>query len=89
MTIKGHYSNGVIVPDEPLPLVEGAVLEFSIAVLGNSAVIDAVEAARQELSRDIGQVDYVDLLPYLGTVKDAPSDGSQNVDHYLYGHPKP
>jgi len=28
------------------------------------------------------------ILKYAGKAKGLPSDSSQNVDHYLYGHPK-
>jgi hypothetical protein len=29
-----------------------------------------------------------DLLPFVGIIEGTPPDASENLDHYLYGHPK-
>jgi hypothetical protein len=49
---------------------------------GSVVRVETVEA-EQDI-RPIGQK----LLDLAGIIKDGPSDGSVNVDHYLYGHPK-
>jgi hypothetical protein len=49
---------------------------------GSSVRVETVEETND--NRPIGQK----LLDLAGIIKEGPADGSINVDHYLYGHPK-
>ena len=80
MTYRGTVKNGVVVFDGPERPPEGAVVafEFSETPFRDTATD---EAKARRLSEA--------LLKLAGTMKqELPTDASQNVDHYLYGHPK-
>jgi hypothetical protein len=49
---------------------------------GLTVRVETIEGNTDDLP--IGQK----LLALAGIIKDGPADGSINVDHYLYGHPK-
>lgn len=73
MLLTGHVENGVVVFDTPNALPDGTVVK-----------VEAVEAPPKQVKRS--------LLERLGEIvgkgEGLPADASQNVDHYLYGHPK-
>ena len=80
MVLRGHIENGVVVFNEPVPLPNGTPVN--------------VEPAKPEVEGDDPSstkgVGYF-LRHYqsvIGSVEDLPEDAAQNVDHYLYGHPK-
>ncbi|MFL5241339.1 MAG: hypothetical protein ACJ8FY_04470 [Gemmataceae bacterium] len=73
MSLTGHVQNGVVVFDTPNPLPDGT------AVRVEALEIPPKPATRSLLDR-LGDV--------VGKAADFPPDASQNVDHYLYGHPK-
>jgi len=77
MVHRGHVKNGVVVLDEPVPLPEGAEVRVEI-VEGTSVAREPQPPATL----------YDRLKPVLGKAKGLPPDAAQNVDHYLYGHPK-
>ena len=73
MTYRGHVKGGVIVLDEHVSLEEGT--EVSIEVMGD----------RVTSGGDIRKARFEALRPFIGIIKDAPSDWSENHDAYLGG----
>lgn len=74
MVLPGQVRNGMIVLDDPLALPEGTAVQVAVVVPSSAA--------------GKGRTLYDVLQPLVGQVPDLPSDGSQNLDHYLYDHPK-
>lgn len=72
MTCKGKVNGGVVVPEPPGVLPEGA--EVRIQVLRRPR--------RRKLTLS------AKLLNWAGTAKGLPPDLAENHDHYLYGVPK-
>ena len=75
MTLLGHIRDGQIVPDEPVALPEGAVVQIE--------VLWSVEPSEVGIATL-----YERLKPIIGQTKGLPPDASTNIDHYLYEHPK-
>ena len=78
MSYRGHVENGLVKIDEPVTLPEGA-----------SVQIDLIENTASQSSCEEGISLYDRLKPVIGMAQGLPSDASLNVDHYLYGQPKP
>ncbi len=78
MSYRGHVENGVVKIDGPVALPEGA-----------SVQIDLVETAAVQSNNEEGPSLYDRLKPVIGMAQGLPADASINVDHYLYGQPKP
>ena len=76
MTYQGHIENGKIVLDAAPVLAEGA-----------SVVVTIVENTAEPKEREIPTL-YERMKPFIGAIDGLPPDASQNIDHYLYGHPK-
>jgi hypothetical protein len=76
MTYHGHIENGKIVLDGAPVLADGTAVVVSI-----------VERSPEPKDREIPTL-YERMKPFIGTVDGLPPDASQNIDHYLYGHPK-
>jgi hypothetical protein len=73
MSLTGHVQNGVVVFDTPNALPDGTAVKVE--------EIEALsKAAKRSLLDRLGDV--------VGKAEGLPPDASQNVDHYLYGHPK-
>lgn len=79
MTYQGHVENGHVVLDGGVTLPNGTPVVVSIAQ-------PAKETAQDE-EREIPTL-YERLKPFIGSIDGLPPDASQNIDHYLYGHPK-
>jgi hypothetical protein len=73
MSLTGHVQNGVVVFDTPTSLPEGTVVRIE-------AIDVAAQPAKRSLLDRLGEM--------VGKAEGLPADASQNVDHYLYGHPK-
>ena len=77
--VKARYTNGTLVPLEPLELEEGKEVIVSIeetpqpASTGQS-ILEMFERLRKSVPPD--------------TWDDLPTDLVKNKKHYLYGHPK-
>ena len=79
MIYHGHIENGQIVLDDAVSLPEGAAVTVNLA-----------EATGSQGDRDSTSSDSRGgLMRFAGIVKDLPADASRNLDHYLYGNPKP
>jgi len=74
MPYKGRVENGVIVLDEPVTIREGAVVLVDIPA--NEVRAPGKRSFREHYAAVIGKA--VGL----------PEDAAENLDHYLYGHPK-
>ena len=77
--IKAKFTNGHIVPLEPLDIEEGVELVVAIENTaapkrGLAAIVERVK----ELHKDIPPEEW----------KALPPDLAMNHKHYLYGHPK-
>jgi hypothetical protein len=75
MTYRGKIKNGVVVLEGPSGLPEGTEVDVSPVVEAPEKVEETAEG-KARLER---------LKPFIGMIKDAPSDLSVNHDHYLYG----
>jgi hypothetical protein len=76
MTYQGHIENGKVVLDAAPALADGTPV-----------VVTIVEKPMEDKEREIPTI-YERLKPFLGAVDGLPPDASQQIDHYLYGHPK-
>ena len=76
MVYRGYVENGLIQLEGAVTLPEGAKVRVEMV-----AVADLP-------SETTGLSLYERLKPLIGAAKDLPADASDNVDHYLYGHPK-
>lgn len=77
MTHRGTVRNGAIVLDQPSALPDGCRVECIL-----------IEVSSQDCDSALATGKYQGLMAFAGSVKDLPADVSENVDHYLYGHPK-
>jgi len=73
MSSTGHIQNGVVVFDSPTTLPDGTAVTVEAMVTNESLV-------RRSLLERLG--------PLVGKAEGLSPDASQNIDHYLYGHPK-
>jgi len=79
MTYQGHVENGAVVLDEPVTLPDGAKVEV--------AIVKDTPPPHDGKSFAEWVVDLANSIPE-EDVKQMPTDGSVNHDHYLYGAPK-
>lgn len=75
MTYHGHIENGQVIFNEAINLPNGAEVAVSIIAKGTDGEEDVPTL-------------YEQLKPFIGKIEGLPPDASQNIDHYLYGHPK-
>ena len=73
-TLLVHFDGQVLVPDEPVDLPQGRILRVQIEEQDE-------EAATPLLA-------LYDAFKELPDEPDAPADGAEQHDHYLYGTPK-
>lgn len=76
MTYHGHIEDGKVVFDAAPGLPDGT-----------QVVVSVVPVIVKSEERELPTL-YERLKPFIGTVDGLPPDASQNIDHYLYGHPK-
>lgn len=74
MVLPGHVRNGVIVLNDPIALPDGTAVQVEVVVPSHCP--------------SKGPSLYEVLQPLVGQAPDLPADAAQNIDHYLYGHPK-
>jgi hypothetical protein len=75
-TIKARFDGRVFIPEQPVNLPVGHILEIPLPELAAAA------AASPPLAELVG------LLKQLPANPDWPADGAAQHDHYLYGTPK-
>jgi hypothetical protein len=75
-TVKARFDGHVFVPDGPVDLPVGYVLEIPIIR----------PAANSDGDRPL--VDLLNLLNQMPANPNWPTDGAAQHDHYLYGTPK-
>jgi hypothetical protein len=74
--VRARFDGHVFVPEEPVDLPVGCVLEIPITPAS------AQESPSSTLS------DLAELVAGFPANPDWPADGAAQVDHYLYGAPK-
>lgn len=79
LRLKAEYLNGTLKPLDPLELREGTVVTLCIE--------------EQSLNRQVTHsvLETADRVRWPAPAKiwdSLPTDGAQNMNHYLYGHPK-
>ena len=77
--VKARFSNGTLVPLEPLDLEEGREVLVSIeetpeSTLTGESIVSMFERLRKSVPPD--------------TWDELPTDLVKNKKHYLYGHPR-
>jgi hypothetical protein len=82
MVYHGRVKGGVIVPDPPAELPEGA--KVNIEVVDDGAQ-DPRAAAKPAAN---GDPPFAGLLNLAGQAPALPPDAARNYKHYLYGTPK-
>jgi hypothetical protein len=76
-TVRARFDGHVLVPEEPVVLPIGPILELHY---------EPVELTADECAR--ANADLADFAEQLPSNPDAPVDGAEQHDHYLYGTPK-
>lgn len=76
MTFSGHFQDGKVVFDVAPSLADGTPV-----------IVTVVEQVAEASEREIPTL-YERMKPIIGIAEGLPADASQNIDHYLYGHPK-
>jgi len=76
LTVRARFDGRVFVPEHPVDLPVGHVLEIPIAE------VPAPDESKLPLA------ELLALLEQLPTNPDWPADGAAQHDHYLYGTPK-
>jgi len=74
MTYMGYIRNGTVVLEQPVAWPDGSKVECIL-----------VQSAPPRKPEDHL---FDDLMEFAGKASGYPEDGSENVDHYLYGHPR-
>ena len=82
MAVRGKIRNGKVLLDNPKALPEGT--EVEVRAVKKPRPAKKTPKGKKTPPRSLAQR----LAPFIGVVKDLPSDMSVNLDHYLYGHPK-
>ncbi len=77
--VKARFSNGALVPLEPLDIEEGKEVVVSIE---DAASTDAEGPSLLEMIDELHESVPQDVW------SNGPSDGARNYKHYLYGWPK-
>ena len=86
-SVKARYSDGALVPLEPLDLEEGKEVVVSVedapaGMSGETAApkrgLAAIVEKVKERQKDIPPEEWADV----------PTDLAKNHKHYLYGHPR-
>jgi hypothetical protein len=54
---------------------------------GTPVVVTVLKKPVEAEGREIPTL-YERMKPFIGCIDDMPADASENIDHYLYGHPK-
>ncbi len=75
MTFKAHFDGRVLIPDEPVNLPTGCLLEVQITPVEGTP-------ARTPLAK------LAELATRFPVNPDSPGDAAAQHDHYLYGTPK-
>ncbi|MBI4559686.1 MAG: hypothetical protein HY706_19020 [Candidatus Hydrogenedentes bacterium] len=76
MTYRGHVRNGVVVPDEPVQLPDGAEVEIAV-----------IKRPETDLTPDEIPTLYERLESVIGIAEGLPEDFAANHDHYAHSRP--
>jgi hypothetical protein len=78
MTFHGHVQDGNVVLNAAIGLPNGTPVTVIAVPTPTVAVNNEGEVPTL----------YERMKPFIGCIDDLPPDASENIDHYLYGHPK-
>ena len=81
--VKARYTNGILMPLEPVDLAEGAEVTVSIEEEQREPVAQGANVLEDMATLAKGLIDR-----YPDDGRDKPANGSINYKHNLYGHPK-
>jgi predicted DNA-binding antitoxin AbrB/MazE fold protein len=79
--VEAIYDHGVFRPVQPLALAEGARVRLHVEDENKTG-------GTSEHADNEGPSLFERLKDVVGSIDDLPEDSSENLDHYLYGHPK-
>ena len=79
LRLRAEYVNGALKPLEPLELREGSVVTLYIEEQSHD---------EQQAHSVLETADHIRRSAPAEVWDNLPADGAQNVNHYLYGHPK-
>jgi hypothetical protein len=86
--MRGQFRDGVVWPDGPLGLPEGARVRIEPDATPRAAKGGKAKPSRARAERSL----YERLRPLIGAADTSssnwPRDASVNLDHYLYGQSK-
>ena len=91
-TIKANFSNGVLVPLEPLDLREGS--EVTLHIENGPSLERTPHLSKDAVPPAPSQESVVEMFARIresipeSAWRDLPADGAMNVRHYLYGRQK-
>ncbi len=83
-TLKARFDGRVLIPEQPVDLPQGRVLEIHVEDVAPAAPVTNGATSGQK-STLAALADWAAQLP--GS-PDSPTDGAAQHDHYLYGTPK-
>ncbi len=93
--VKARYSNGTLMPLEPLEIEEGAEVTLRIVKVASANTNPtAPRQTEEEHAPDCETHPVITMIDRLRAEipeldqETAPTDGAKNYKHYLYGHPK-
>ena len=75
-TVRARFDGSVFVPEEPVQIAAGTVVELDIRT-------PTPETSKQTVLQGL-----VEALAKCPADPDWPPDGAEQIDHYLYGTPK-
>ena len=84
LNVRARFSNGALIPVEPIDLEEGAEVVVSI----EEAQAEITEGREGPLLRLLRKTRERQAKLPPDTWDSLPTDLAKNKKHYLYGHPK-
>ena len=79
MVYHGRVKGGVIIPDPPANLPEGAEVNIELV---------RAQDAGTPASTNKGTTPFAGILDLAGQAQNLPADAARNYEHYLYGTDK-
>ncbi len=83
MSVKARFDGSVFVPEGPVDLPVGTLVEMEIPDVPATPEAEAKDP--EEIRPLLGLLEIVDMFP---ENPDWPEDGAAQMDHYRFGRPK-
>ena len=81
MVYPGRVKGGVIVPDPPAKLPEGAQVNIELVTTEDTGHVASDPSTKPATP-------FAGILSLAGQAQDLPADAARNYEHYLYGTDK-